>query len=435
MIEAVLKMPRLGETMEEGIIVGWLVDAGENFVRGDPIVEVETDKSVVEFPALGDGKLKEKVAHEGDLVKVGAPIANIDIAGELDWTKEDEEPEKPAAKQVREQVGQEINASLVAATARDGVVRQNGPLRATPEARRLAHLNGIELGSVYGSDRRGRIQKSDVEAVLNADRLAGADAGIAFSHDIAYVSVGPKGARPILLVHGFAADHTSYAALARILARAGRRVYAIDLPGHGATRLQANDLDDLSANLVEFVATIIGDQPFDLVAHSVGAVPALALAANPGVALNSLTLIAPAGMGHKIDAGFILSMAEPSSSGELARLLRRLSARHGALSPEALDALYRDLKRGRLRALADDLAERPTGRPEQRVDIIAALKKLAAGLPVSVLVGHKDKIINWRDVFLLPPSIGVHHFIEAGHMPHWDQTSDVAAIIVKGGDK
>ncbi len=422
-------MPRLGETMQEGIIVGWLVDAGENFVRGDPIVEVETDKSVVEFPALGDGRLKGQLVHQGDLVKVGDPIANIDIAGELDWTKEDEEPPEP----VEEQLDQDSDLPTVAATARDAVVRRNGPVRATPEARRLARLNGIELGSVYGSDRRGRIQKSDVEAVLSAGKLAGAEAGIAFFHDIAYVSVGPKGGRPVLLVHGFAADHTSYAALARILARTGRRVYAIDLPGHGATRLQANDLDDLSANLVEFASSIIGDQPVDLVAHSVGAVPALALVAKPGIALNSLTLIAPAGMSHKIDMGFIHSMAEPSSSDELARLLRRLSARHGALSPEALAALYRDLKRGRLRALADDLASASKGPPGRRLDIKGALKKLMTGLPVSVLVGHQDKIINWRDVFLLPPSIGVHHFTEAGHMPHWDQTSDVAAIIMQGG--
>ena len=51
----ILTMPRLGETMEEGVLVGWLVAPGQSFRRGDPLVEIETDKTVAEFPALSDG--------------------------------------------------------------------------------------------------------------------------------------------------------------------------------------------------------------------------------------------------------------------------------------------------------------------------------------------------------------------------------------------
>ncbi len=79
-------MPRLGETMEEGVIVGWLVEPGVPFKRGDPILELETDKTVVEFPALGDGVLDVVLAGPGDRVAVGAPIARATVAQASDWS-------------------------------------------------------------------------------------------------------------------------------------------------------------------------------------------------------------------------------------------------------------------------------------------------------------------------------------------------------------
>ena len=86
MSERILRMPRLGETMEEGKVVGWLVAPGDSFRRGDPILEIETDKTIAEFPALGDGRLDEILASAGDTLEVGAPIARIDIGDGPDWT-------------------------------------------------------------------------------------------------------------------------------------------------------------------------------------------------------------------------------------------------------------------------------------------------------------------------------------------------------------
>ena len=57
MVTHTLTMPRLGETMEEGRVVNWLVAEGIGFKRGDTIIEIETDKTLVEYPALGDGML------------------------------------------------------------------------------------------------------------------------------------------------------------------------------------------------------------------------------------------------------------------------------------------------------------------------------------------------------------------------------------------
>lgn len=52
-----LRMPRLGETMEEGTVAGWLLAEGDSFERGTPLIEFETDKTAVEYPALGPGGL------------------------------------------------------------------------------------------------------------------------------------------------------------------------------------------------------------------------------------------------------------------------------------------------------------------------------------------------------------------------------------------
>ena len=76
-----LPLPRLGETMEEGRIVAWLKQPGEKFRRGEILLEIETDKTVVEVPALQDGTMVEHLAAEDDKVPVDAPIARIEAAG------------------------------------------------------------------------------------------------------------------------------------------------------------------------------------------------------------------------------------------------------------------------------------------------------------------------------------------------------------------
>jgi len=73
-----LKLPRLGETMEEGQIGKWLKKPGDAFRRGETLVEIETDKTAVELPALVDGVLKEILAVEGKQVKVGEPICRYE---------------------------------------------------------------------------------------------------------------------------------------------------------------------------------------------------------------------------------------------------------------------------------------------------------------------------------------------------------------------
>jgi len=413
----VLNMPRLGETMEEGQIATWLIEVGDKFSRGQAIIEIETDKTIVEYPALGAGTLEEKMVSEGDIVPVGAPIAKIGFEGKADWiTKADPAKEKlnlPDLGKVEDQ-GKEPKS---AKTKGSGEL-----IRATPAARRLAKRENIYLRDIYGTGRRGRIETTDVAGVKKKDGASIAHEKIQFSHDIAYTETGPADGVRFLLIHGFSGD-SSFSGLSNQLGRKGVRCVAINMPGHGATRLEAQTLNDLSTNLVQFSSQIMGPSGFHLVAHSIGAIPAVELATKIKPA--SLTLIAPAGIGTGIDTEFVHAMSAPTSIGQVSHLLRRLSVQPVKLSEAALKAVYTELARQRLINLANDFI----GENGQSVDIVAKLERLSKEMPVRVIIGHQDQVIDWQDVLALPATIAIHHFKQSGHMPHWDQQRELCDLL------
>jgi pimeloyl-ACP methyl ester carboxylesterase len=429
-----LTMPRLGETMEEGRVVGWLVAEGGGFKRGEAIIEIETDKTVVEYPALGDGRLTHKLVHEGDHVVVGAPLAEIEIGAAADWP--DIFGEEKAAAPTAAAVVAKANAEASAGAATAALAPEGRP-RATPLARRLARQNGIDIATLTGSGRRGRVEKADVLAALGESRsneaLPVVAKDVSFidlaSGRLAYVASGPADGSPVLLIHGFAADHTAWAAVATQLARSGRRVIAVDLPGHGATTLSATRVSDLGAPLAVALDTLPANGPFAIIAHSLGVAAAVALAEARPERVASLTLVAPAGLGLEIDAAFVRGIATATSAGEVAHLLRRLSATGVGLSPAALADVAREMAKGRLGALAEDVVG-PLG---QRIDILPAIGKLSRTMPLRVIFGLQDRIIPWSQVTALPPTVAIHLMAGSGHMPHWDELRPFLAII--GGER
>ena len=410
----ILKMPRLGETMEQGRLVAWLVEPGQMFKRGDALLEVETDKTVVEFPALGAGALMESLVELGAMVDVGAPIAKIDIGNGPDWT--DDGNDKKAGPEESEPDSASAPARNIAPAQ---PAKQNGGMpRATPLARRLAKRNAVNIAELTGSGRRGRIERRDVEAIL-----PGPAPGLQTGHGLAWLEKGDETGVPVLFVHGFAADHTAWAGLQSQMARAGYRTLAVDLPSHGAATLEALDIDDLHPPLQTVARERLGRAPIHLVAHSMGAMAALRLAETGPAA--SLTLIAPAGVGRRIDGIFLDALARPKNADHVRSTLKRLTAGPNGLSDAAIQSLYERLKLGRVSALAQALA----GASGQAVDIRLPLAALAADIPVSLLLGHRDRILDWSEALDISVLIGVHHFPDAGHMPQWEATPEVLAIL------
>jgi pimeloyl-ACP methyl ester carboxylesterase len=402
-----LTLPRLGETMEEGRVTGWMVAPGAQFRRGDTLLEVETDKTVVEVPALRDGTLGEILAAVGDMVRVGAPLARLAGAEGAATTQPAPEPTTEATPA----------PPAAAPAARKSTATG---VRATRVARRLARQAGLDIAALSGTGRRGRIERADVEAALAG---AGPAASTGLARDLAHAVTGPEDGAPIVLLHGFGADHSIWAGLSAGLVRAGRRVLAVDLPGHGATRAEAPTPAALATGLSPLVRDVLPG-PAHIVAHSMGAIPAIALA-DAGDA-RSLTLIAPAGLGLAIDREVIAGFAAARAPGEVAHLLDRMTATPLALSPAALQRVADDLARGRLRALAEALL----GGAGQAVSIRRQLAGLAESLPVRILAPHRDRILDWRDMVDVSPRIAVHHLPGAGHMAAWDAPQEVLAIVL-----
>ncbi len=189
-------MPKLSDTMEEGVLSTWMAEEGDEVSAGDVIAAVETDKATMDLEVFDDGVLLKKVVGEGETVPLGALIAVLGQADEdisdllagydaNGAVEADTEPvEEAEAKESEAEEAETTEEADVgphpkgtssgaqhAAPSKEAESRQvaeetNGRLKASPLARRLAGEHGIELSSIDGSGPQGRIIKRDIEARL-----------------------------------------------------------------------------------------------------------------------------------------------------------------------------------------------------------------------------------------------------------------------------
>ncbi len=151
-------MPALSPTMEEGTLAKWLVAEGDTVKSGQIIAEIETDKATMEFEAVDEGRIGKLLVAAGTAgVKVNAPIAVLVEDGEALTAK----PKAAAVKA-------EVAVSAVAAPAVTAPKATGARVFASPLARRIAHEKGLDLSAVQGSGPHGRIIRADVEGVKAA---------------------------------------------------------------------------------------------------------------------------------------------------------------------------------------------------------------------------------------------------------------------------
>jgi pyruvate dehydrogenase E2 component (dihydrolipoamide acetyltransferase) len=161
-------MPRLSDSMEEGTILTWLKQVGEEVAVGEELVEIETDKANMAYESDVAGTLTEILAQEGETLPIGTPIAVVGDAGETA-----EAPTKDAegsAPQAAGPVAAGDPPSPPVAEASSGRVPPTVPpaapaerAKASPLARRIARDKGVDLAEIKGSGPGGRIVKADVE--------------------------------------------------------------------------------------------------------------------------------------------------------------------------------------------------------------------------------------------------------------------------------
>ena len=168
-----VEMPKMTDTMQEGVLVAWLVEEGSTIAAGDVIAQVETDKATMDVEAYDDGVLLKRVAAEGDALPIGSLIAVIGKAGEdvegvlSEYDRQPSADEAPAEAPAEPEVTPVIPVQTAAA--------DTGRVKASPVARRMAEDHGLNLGQLSGSGPEGRIIKRDIASLLAERPVPGAD--------------------------------------------------------------------------------------------------------------------------------------------------------------------------------------------------------------------------------------------------------------------
>lgn len=176
----VIKMPRLSDTMTEGVIAAWHVKVGDQVSNGDLLAEVETDKATMDVESFFDGTVLHVGIEEGKGIPVGELLVIIgekgeDISAQLAEAKEaaaapaPEAPEKVEEKAPAPTVKAEpvAPAKPLAVSSQPVVVESNntedGRIKASPLAKAMAKEKGIDISRVSGSGEGGRVIKKDIE--------------------------------------------------------------------------------------------------------------------------------------------------------------------------------------------------------------------------------------------------------------------------------
>lgn len=182
-------MPKLGATMEEGTIVSWLIQIGDEVEEGDPIAEIQTDKIIMELEAEEDGILLKTLYDAGATVSVHEVVAYLGEEGEnVDHL-------------IPSSTSEEVVAEDQAAPTEEAVqhlqpVHTGEKIRRTPAARKLAEDEAVNLREVTGTGPLGRIHKADVEQYIadNAKRITPLAKKVAQDQGIDYTAVDGTGA-------------------------------------------------------------------------------------------------------------------------------------------------------------------------------------------------------------------------------------------------
>ncbi len=172
-MEEVVLMPRLSDTMTEGVIASWVKNVGDTVKKGDVLAEIETDKATMELESYKNGKLLFQGAKAGEKIQVNdllaiigedgldvnAIVASIKGGGSASTAKSEPATEKAPVAEAPVTSNQQ---PATVSTAAPAVVNE-GRIFASPLAKKVAAEKGIDLKYVKGSGDNGRITKSDID--------------------------------------------------------------------------------------------------------------------------------------------------------------------------------------------------------------------------------------------------------------------------------
>ena len=179
-MEEVILMPRLSDTMTEGVIASWHKKVGDMVKKGDVLADIETDKATMELESYKEGKLLYTGAKEGEKIAVNDLLAiiggdKVDVdkivaasknGAPADVQKEVTTPAESNAEQLAVEPNRSTEAVAPAASDDHAQENANGRVKASPLAKKLAAEKGINIAEVHGSGDSGRIIKKDVDGFI-----------------------------------------------------------------------------------------------------------------------------------------------------------------------------------------------------------------------------------------------------------------------------
>lgn len=157
----IIKMPKLGFDMAEGVLVRWVRQVGEPINKGEVLAEIETDKATVEVESHFSGVVLQHLVNPGTSVPVNDPIAVIGAEGEVINNQLSVE-QKPAMAET----GQPAIQAIAESDQSKIENQQSTIFKASPLAKKIAREKGVDLGAVVGSGPGGRIVRRDIEKAL-----------------------------------------------------------------------------------------------------------------------------------------------------------------------------------------------------------------------------------------------------------------------------
>ncbi|MGB0165995.1 MAG: pyruvate dehydrogenase complex dihydrolipoamide acetyltransferase [Luteibaculum sp.] len=175
----VVRMPKLSDTMTEGVVAEWHKKVGDEVEAGDLLAEIETDKATMEFESFQDGVLLHIGVEKGDSAPVDSILAVLGEKGEdisellekessaepkaEEKEEAKKEEKKPESEPKQEQEKTTASASKSSQNGSDSNTTESGRVKASPLAKKLAEEKGIDIKAVKGSGDGGRIVKRDIE--------------------------------------------------------------------------------------------------------------------------------------------------------------------------------------------------------------------------------------------------------------------------------
>ena len=204
-----LRLPRMSDTMEEGVIAEVNIKVGDKVDTGDVVAEVETDKATMEMESFQEGKVLYLAASKGDSIPVNGIIAILGEDGEdfqaiLDAEKQTEAAPKEAEKEETTQEAKvdatkapEANTTTdTSSNASSSTI--NGRIKASPLAKKMAEDKGIDLANLKGSGEDGRIVKKDVEDAIANPSLGAKPAAQAYVGEESFSEVKVSQMRKVI---------------------------------------------------------------------------------------------------------------------------------------------------------------------------------------------------------------------------------------------